>query len=166
MASIGWGDKDAAVVCKQLDYGTAGQYLYSRHYQFLLAQLQCNYSAIPLIPFSDAKGINGSFFGKPRRPVHLNNVYCTGREARLTDCSAFKLLLKNGRNILDHTDVAGVRCHKPQVTSLMIHTNRTMSAMPAPSSKAQAQGSAVTDVSLIVVAAVLGVVIVGFGVIM
>lgn len=68
----------------------------------------------------DAKGLNGSVFGKPRRPVHLNNVYCNGREERLTECSAFKLLLKNGRNILEHVEVAGVRCHKPDNTMMNV----------------------------------------------
>ena len=85
----------------------------------------------------------------------------------MTECSAFRLLLKNGRNILEHTDVAGVRCHKPQVTSLMVmvHTNHTASAMPVPSTAAQAQKFNVSDVGLIVVGVLLAMIAVGFAVI-
>lgn len=68
---------------------------------------------------TDAQGLNSSRFGKPRKPVHLNNVYCTGSERWLSECSAYKLSLGNGRTLFNHVEVAGVSCHQtPNMTGM------------------------------------------------
>lgn len=69
---------------------------------------------------TDAQAFNSSRFGKPRKPVHLNNVYCSGTELWLSECSAYKLSLGNGRTLFNHVEVAGVSCHAtPNRTGLV-----------------------------------------------
>lgn len=111
-----------------------------------------------MVYVSDAKSLNGSMFGKPRRPVHLNNVYCTGLEQQLIQCSSFRLLLRNGRDILEEVDVASVRCHKP---NLSMNTTAVMlkpSSIVNPSQQLQI---GVTHIFIIIVVIVGALALVG-----
>lgn len=52
-----WSDLDAAVVCTQLAYGP-----------------------------TDAVSFSGAFFGEGTGTIHLDWLFCTGVEEKLTDC--------------------------------------------------------------------------------
>ena len=55
--------------------------------------------------------MNKSRYGKPRKPVHLSNVHCTGAEQQLLSCKHFEFpTLDAKKDILSHVDVAGILC--------------------------------------------------------
>ena len=63
--------------------------------------------------FTDVQAVNGSRYGKPRKPVHLSNVHCTGREQQLLACEHFEFpTLDDKKDILSHVDVAGILCQR------------------------------------------------------
>ena len=55
----------------------------------------------------------GSHFGKPNKTIHLTKIYCTGSEDMINDCTLTSLSLKDGKNIHEGTNVAGVKCYTP-----------------------------------------------------
>ena len=75
-----WGFTDANVVCRQLGY----------------------------IGATSAPGL--AFFGAGRGPIHYDNMACTGREARLADCSHRGIGIHN----CGHGEDAGVVCDNTQ----------------------------------------------------
>ena len=71
--------------------------------------------------------MNKSHYGKPRKPVHLSNVHCTGKEQQLLSCEHFEFTtLDAKKDILSHVDVAGILC-QPQSQNGS-QTNSTSSA--------------------------------------
>ena len=57
-----------------------------------------------------SQAVLNSFYGKPDRTLHLSTVVCTGPEEKLTECSLTLLSLENGKDTVQHVDVAGVSC--------------------------------------------------------
>ena len=73
-----WDELDARVVCRDLGYSGG---------------------AVPL---------KQAFFGgSPSRPIHLDNVRCSGSETSLLSCAANPV----GVNNCDHSEDAGVKCN-------------------------------------------------------
>ena len=55
--------------------------------------------------------MNNSHFGKPRKPVHLSNVHCTGNEKEIFSCTHFEFTsLDEKKEMLKQVEVAGVSC--------------------------------------------------------
>ena len=54
----------------------------------------------------DATALSSATFGQGSGPIILDNVQCTGREARLFDCPANPI----GRHDCVHSEDASVRC--------------------------------------------------------
>jgi len=73
-----WDELDARVVCRDLGYS------------------------------GDAVPLKQAFFGgSPSRPIHLDNVRCSGSETSLLSCAANPV----GVNNCDHSEDAGVKCN-------------------------------------------------------
>ena len=51
-----------------------------------------------------------SYYGKPNKAIHIGDVECYGTEDRLTECAMKSYSLKEGKNLQDNVDVAGVSC--------------------------------------------------------
>ena len=60
----------------------------------------------------------GSYYGKPNKTIHLSNVQCTGDEKGIDSCNFKSYSLEEGKNKLNFINVAGVKCHGQEVTSL------------------------------------------------
>ena len=55
-----------------------------------------------------------SHFGKPQnKTIHLSNIYCTGHERTINDCTRTALSLQEGKDMMYRTNVAGVKCYYP-----------------------------------------------------
>ena len=60
---------------------------------------------------TDVQAVNNSHFGKPRKPVHLSNVHCTGSEEQILSCTHFEFTsLDDKKKALNESEVAGVIC--------------------------------------------------------
>ncbi|XP_019850477.1 PREDICTED: scavenger receptor cysteine-rich domain superfamily protein-like [Amphimedon queenslandica] len=81
ISDTAWSDGDAKVVCSRLGYRNG-----------------------------IAKSIRGSYYGKPRLPVHFKHVSCFGQETSIIQCSKTILSLDSGKLTLNTDDVAGVDC--------------------------------------------------------
>ena len=72
--------------------------------------MRCLLTYIPyyILSLPDATALTGSYFGSGTGPYHLSNVYCSGEERTLLECSYY------GNSIGYHTcgagGDAGVRC--------------------------------------------------------
>ena len=64
--------------------------------------------------------VGNSTYGKPRRAIHFNNVYCTGNEDSILDCSYHQYLLDEGKVLTDHAEVhvVGVSCSHDIMTTV------------------------------------------------
>ena len=63
---------------------------------------------------TDVQIASKSHYGKPRKPVHLKNVHCTGREQHILSCTLKEFnSLEEKKAILNEVEVAGVLC-QPQ----------------------------------------------------
>ena len=51
-----------------------------------------------------------SHYIKPRKTIHLKNVFCLGDESDLSECTSTQLSLSAGKKLLPNTEVAGVDC--------------------------------------------------------
>ena len=60
------------------------------------------------IPYTDA--LLHSYYGKPNKAIHIGDVECYGTEDKLTECTMKSYSLKDGKNLQDNVDVAGVSC--------------------------------------------------------
>ena len=57
------------------------------------------------------QALNNSHYGKPRKPVHLSNVHCSGSEEQLLSCKYTEFTsLDKKKEALKESDVAGVIC--------------------------------------------------------
>ena len=72
-----WSNLDAAVVCTQLTHGP-----------------------------TDSESFNGAYFGQGTGPIHLDRLFCSGDEERLTDCIHAPVLPRQ----CGHDQDVGVRC--------------------------------------------------------
>ena len=55
--------------------------------------------------------MNKSRYGKPKKPVHLSQVQCTGGEQNLLACEHHLFpTLDDKKDIFSHVDVAGALC--------------------------------------------------------
>lgn len=97
----GWGYNDAAVVCKQLNYGSEGKCLNCINYSWT-SNIIYPIGAIPTI-----------WIGRSTVPIFLDNVDCQSSEATLLNCSHFKRFDRgyNCRN----GGYAGVKCSEEQL---------------------------------------------------
>lgn len=93
-----FGRPDSAVVCRQLGFGYAGMYCNDVTIEFVS-------STFTLIPIG-ASTPNQAHFGQGTGQILLDNVACTGTEARLLDCPAQPIGVHN----CNHNEDAGTRC--------------------------------------------------------
>ena len=68
--------------------------------------------------FSSADGAvavsNAScLFSRPKKLIHLANVYCRGRENVIMECAAYTNTLSAGISVMREVDVAAVMCQVP-----------------------------------------------------
>ena len=94
----GWGNYDAAVVCRQM--GFQGE---SMHHYYVTFNV-----SIVLTLCKDATALRGSYFGEGRGPHHLGGVSCNGGEKTLLECSYSRSIIRNYQSTPGHD--AGVRC--------------------------------------------------------
>ena len=94
VCDIGWNPVDANVVCSQLGFSKFSK-LCSSFYSLIIHTFHV-----------DANATISAEFGPGMGPVLLDNVICTGYEARLFDCTNSGLGVSN----CSHTNDAGVRC--------------------------------------------------------
>ncbi len=116
----GWGQADAAVVCKQLGYDLAttnSKLLFLIHCNYIILILMCSSN------YSDSLAAVEGLFGSGEGPILLDNVQCSGDEESILACRAEELGMTNCR----HTEDAGVVC--PCKTRLVIICSQTLSAI-------------------------------------
>lgn len=53
---------------------------------------------------------NGSYYGKTKRPVNINNVACTGTENKLLDCKYSEFSFSDKKSLTSLIEVVGVKC--------------------------------------------------------
>ena len=60
---------------------------------------------------TDVQAVNDSHFGKPGKPIHLSNVFCSGREQQILSCMHTEISsLDEKKEAMNETNVAGVIC--------------------------------------------------------
>ena len=59
-----------------------------------------------------AIAVGGSAYSKPNLTVHVINVYCTGSEESIVECTYTSLSLDDGKALLGQVEVAGVSCQQ------------------------------------------------------
>ena len=92
------------------------------------------------IPYTDA--LLHSYYGKPNKAIHIGDVECYGTEDKLTECTMKSYSLKDGKNLQDNVDVAGVSC------ILSSSNNFTSSILRPDQSSISASSPSVTRSSL------------------
>ena len=61
--------------------------------------------------FTDVQAVTNSHYGKPRKPVHLSNVQCSGMEEQILSCTHTEFISLNEKlEALNESNVAGVIC--------------------------------------------------------
>ena len=86
---------------------------------------------IKSFPFStDVQAVNNSHYGKPRKPIHLSNVRCSGRELQIFSCMHTEFSsLDEKKEAMNETNVAGVMCVSttsnpiPTITPTYLNSN-------------------------------------------
>ena len=63
-----------------------------------------------LLLYAVAQPKYGSFYGKPKKTIHLRNVNCVGDENSFSECTKTRLSLYSGKLEQTNTEVAGVDC--------------------------------------------------------
>ncbi len=108
-----WDSEDAAVVCRQLGYPTAGIHIHSSmhthththtHTQSCKMPVYC-----PIMILSGAIGIHGAYFGAGKGYIFLDNAECTPENhSKLIEC--FQSEDEVGDHNCGHNEDAGVVC--------------------------------------------------------
>ena len=119
----GWSNKEAQVVCRQLNYNATGnditftlKYMLSASiYDFI----QIDHFACNII---GATAVIGSHYGKPNRNIQLTNVVCNGSEVELDRCQKTLLTPEDGVAQFSKVNVAGVNCW-PTYNNIIIPSN-------------------------------------------
>ena len=88
-----WSTVDASVLCRQLGYGTDGEYN-KVHYPTSLA-------------LSSGTALSSAYFGQGTGPIQISNVGCNGLESTLLQCSHITSFS------CGHNQDAGARCSAP-----------------------------------------------------
>ena len=95
----------------------------------------------------DPTAVKNSRYGKPDKTVHLTNVYCSGKEAKLTDCTAHKESLNDGTGY----NVAGIMC--PPIPT----TSTTMTQVPTVATLSETEPTGVPTSTLYLISGVFAV---------
>ena len=95
VSANGWTDREASVVCKQLNYNAS-----SNHFVWC-----CVYCTM-----IGSFAVNGSRYEASRRTIQLINVACTRNEEELDQCDKRLLTPREGAVLTGVVDVAGVYC--------------------------------------------------------
>ena len=106
----GWGDNDAAVVCRQLGYSGEG----NNDVILIVNMYMSNMKHVGALAYA------GSRFGKPSNmTIQASDVTCEGHERALSECSLTNFQLEVGEMMMRKVEVAGVSCqpYAPGVTS-------------------------------------------------
>ena len=79
--------------------------------------------------------MSNSHYGKPRKPVHLGYVHCSGSEEQILSCMHFELpSLDEKKRALNKSDVAGVICQSSSTSSSRNLASSSTSRGPIPTS--------------------------------
>ena len=114
-----WSSTDATVVCRQLNYSTQGKklncmkfVLYKDGLQWILVSFACkqyhlhHLQSNTFICSTDVVAFGNAHFGAGTGTIFLDEVGCSGNEAKLTYCSRSSTV----RCSQGHSEDAGVRC--------------------------------------------------------
>ena len=83
-----------------------------------------------------------SYYGKPRKPVHLSNVHCTGNEQRILSCTYIEFTsLDEKKEVLNESDVAGVICQSSSTSSNPASSSTPSDQIPTTASSDQSADS-------------------------
>ena len=111
VSGLGWGEKDARVVCRQMQFQVVGEVslvLYSVYGWLGCLETVCESFLFKLL--LDSISYADTPFGKPNLTAHYSSVQCTGSETRLTNCANSMLTFEEGKKLVEYTGVAGVSC--------------------------------------------------------
>ena len=97
ISDSGWSDSDAEVVCRELGYS-------------IISMSICSHLVYTVLTIGGSLALTGSHYGKPNKTIHVGNVRCYGNEENLRQCSKTTYSLKEGQQLQQATDVAGVSC--------------------------------------------------------
>lgn len=61
----------------------------------------------------DTESFIGSHYGKPKKVIYLSNVQCSGDETSIEHCIKTIYSLSDGKEKMETTEVAGVKCYVP-----------------------------------------------------
>ena len=95
VSANGWTDREASVVCKQLNYNTSSN-------QFAWCCVYCT--------MIGSFAVNGSRYEASRRTIQLINVACTRNEEELDQCDKRLLTPAEGVALNGRVSIAGVKC--------------------------------------------------------
>ena len=101
-----WDQKDAVVVCRQLNLTYQGKIKKLSKLNIIVIIV---FFFLVVVPFRE------SYFGPSNHPIVLNRVHCNGDEDNLTECDSVKLI-----GYCSHSDEVGVACL--QSSKFFVHT--------------------------------------------
>ena len=100
-----FGLLDAQVVCRQLGYSTSGRPVLSQLMRLIIFHVRYYFNAGAVYFLS-------AHFGEGSGTIFIDNVQCTGSEARLVDCN-----YDPNTSDCQHSEDAGVRCIPGKITN-------------------------------------------------
>lgn len=98
-----WTNREAAVVCGALGYGTTGLYNNTLQLSAGTHFKKCFLSSC----FQGSLAVKGAFFGEGTGPILVDAIQCQGDESMLLECTSEEDVGQHGCN---HSQDAGVIC--------------------------------------------------------
>ena len=102
------------------------------------------------------EALTKSHFGKPRKPVHLSNVHCSGGEDQILFCTHDEFAsLDEKKKALNESDVAGVICQSSRMSGTPTSSSSSSYTTTIASSDETSSSFLISDSNSVVVPAYL-----------